>query len=100
MTNKELYELVMLAKSARNNMQRKYKGQFNDQVEIRCKEFCNEHNINITHGSAYKEVCHKFYYYVDKYVDNLNKTRTDLYNFRKNHILTDKEILDKLIKEK
>ena len=99
MKDKELYELMMLAKSAKNNMQRKYKGCFNEQVESRCQQFCKDHNINVTHGSAYKEVCHKFYYYQDKYVDNLVKTRNDLYSFRKNHILSDKEILDKLIKE-
>lgn len=61
--------------------------------------FCKYHNINVTHGSPYKELRHKYYYYLDKYIKNLLDNKTDLYKLRENHVITDKEIVDRILRK-
>mgnify|MGYP001052948657 CR=1 FL=1 len=97
MNNKDIQELIMLAESCRNNMKRKYKGIYDKPVEDKCQKFCKKHNINITHGSAYREVCHKYYYYINKYIVNVIANREDLYDLYKDHILSSKYIIDKIL---
>lgn len=99
MNNKVIQELMCIVKSVELN-KKYYKGyEFSEKVVKRCEDFCKLHNINITHGSAYRELKHKSYYYKDKYVINLLDKGTDLYELRKTGAITDKEIVDKLLKE-
>lgn len=99
MTDRNIQELIALAISCANNKDKKYNHKFDKDIEETCQKFCEKHKLNITHGSAYKEVRHKYYYYIDKYINNLIKNRTDLYRLRKMKLITDKEILNKLLRE-
>lgn len=65
----------------------------------RCEKFCKKHNINITHGSAYKELKHKSYYYKDKYVKNLLNNKTDLYNLYTSRVISGNEIMDRILRK-
>ncbi len=95
-----IHELIMIVKSVENNKKLYNKNYISDiSVITRCENFCKKFNINITHGSAYNELRHKYYYYIDKYIKNLLENRTDLYNLRANHIISDKEIIDRLLRK-
>ena len=100
MTDEQIQELVATAISCANNKNKKYNHYFDDSIENKCKELCLKYKFNITHGSAYNEVRHKYHYYIDKYIKNLLENRTDLYGLRKCCLLTDKEIIKKILKEK
>lgn len=100
MKDEAIQELVALAKSCFNNKAKKYNHQFDELIEFKCQNFCIKYEFNITHGSAYNEVRHKYHYYIDKYIKNLIENRTDLYGLRKCCLLTDKEIVKKILKEK
>lgn len=100
MKDEEIQELVALAKSCFNNRNKKYNHQFDELIEFKCQNFCIKYEFNITHGSAYNEVRHKYHYYIDKYIKNLLENRTDLYKLRECCLLTDKEIVKKILKEK
>ena len=106
MTDENIQELITIVKSCRltfkkNTFNRKYIDSYNydEVINKRCEDFCNLHNINITHGSAYKELSHKMYYYLDKYVQSFLTSRIDLYKLRTNHILSDTEIVDLVLKK-
>ena len=101
MTNDNIQELIMIVKSIQlNNFKTNNTYSTQDFVIKRCEDFCDKYNINITHGSAYKELRHKSYYYIDKCINSIINNAVDLYGLRENHIITDKEIVDKLLKVK
>lgn len=100
MNDEAVRELVALAKSCANNRDKRYNHQFDDLIEFKCQNLCIKYEINITHGSAYNEVRHKYHYYIDKYIKNLITNRTDLYELRRHCLLSDKEIIKKILKEK
>lgn len=93
---KDIPRLIMFVKSCANNLQSKYKGQYDEMINQKCEDFCKEYNIKITHGSAYKELRHKSYYYLDKYFNTVLSEHKDLYQLRSLHIVSDKDIVDKL----
>ena len=97
MNNRQILRLVSLVKSCTNNLNKKYNGKFIDQVNNVCTEFCNENNIKITHGTAYKELRHKCYYYINKNIMSIITTAEDIYKLRYNKFIEDKQIVDKLI---
>lgn len=99
MSNDNILELMFIVKSCSNNLNPKWNHQFDEIVEKRCTDFCNKHSINITHGSAYKELQHKSYYYKDKCIKSIIDGNGDLYELYKNKIVTNKMIVDKLIKK-
>ena len=98
METKDIIELFYLVISCTNNMNKKYNHRFDKQVENACLSFCNKHNINITHGSAYKELRHKTYYYRNKNIKSIINNGIDLYKLRKNKLISDTEIVDLLLK--
>ena len=65
MTDEQIQELVATAISCANNKNKKYNHYFDDSIENKCKELCLKYKFNITHGSAYNEVRHKYHYYID-----------------------------------
>ena len=67
------------------------------KIENKCKDFCSKHKINITHGSAFKELRHKLYYYISKNIDNIIKGDGDTYHLYEYGIITDKQIVNKLL---
>ena len=92
MQDKDIQELIMIVTSVELNKNKYDKAyEFKPEVIIRCKDFCKYHNINVTHGSPYKELRHKYYYYLDN--------KTDLYKLRENHVITDKEIVDRILRK-
>lgn len=100
MQDKDIQELIMIVTSVELNKNKYDKAyEFKPGVIIRCKDFCKYHNINVTHGSPYKELRHKYYYYLDKYIKNLLDNKTDLYKLRENHVITDKEIVDRILRK-
>lgn len=98
MTDANIQELIMIVKSIQLN-DSKTNNTYSSEgfVVRRCLNFCNDHDINITHGSAYKELRHKSYYYINKCIDSIIDKGIDLYGLRENHIISDKEIVDKLL---
>lgn len=98
MKDKEIRQLIMIVRSCKNNLNSKYNGEFDKQVSEVCNKFCRDHNINITHGSAYKELRHKSYYYINKCIDSIIYEFTDLYDLYKNNIVSSKDIVDKMLK--
>lgn len=100
MTDENIQELISIVNSielGKKNYNSAY--EMLDFVVERCEKFCSEHNINITHGSAYKELKHKSYYYKDKYVNNLLDNRSDLYNLYTNHIMSGNEIVERIFRK-
>ena len=98
MTDDNIQELIMIVKSIQlNDSKTNNTYSTQDFVIKRCEDFCSKYNINITHGSAYKELRHKSYYYIDKCLKNIINEQKDLYGLRENHIISDKEIVDKLL---
>ena len=100
MTDEQVQELVALAVSCANNKDKKYNKEFDELIEFKCQNLCIKNEFNITHGSAYNEIRHKYHYYIDKYIKNLIENRTDLYGLRYHCLISDKEIVRRLIKEK
>lgn len=98
MTDKNIQELIMIVKSIQLNDSKTNNSYSKEGFVIRrCLNFCTEHDINITHGSAYKELRHKSYYYINKCIDSIIEKGVDLYNLRTEHIISDKEIVDRLL---
>ena len=100
MTDENIQELISIVNSVELS-KKTYNNNYEtlDFVVERCEKFCSEHNINITHGSAYKELKHKSYYYKDKYVNNLLYNRSDLYNLYTNHIMSGNEIVERIFRK-
>lgn len=98
MNDRSVQELIMLVKSCKNNLNKKYNNEFDETVEEACNKFCKKHNINITHGSAYKELRHKSYYYKDKCINSIIYDFTDLYNLYAQKIITGSDVVDKMLK--
>lgn len=100
MTDENIQELISIVNSIELS-KKTYNNNYEtlDFVVERCDKFCSEHNINITHGSAYKELKHKSYYYKDKYVNNLLDNRSDLYNLYTNNILSGNEIVERIFRK-
>lgn len=98
MEDKDIVELMYLVESCKNNLSPKFNHMFDDIVEDKCTGYCKSHNIKIVHGSAFKELRHKSYYYKDKNIESIINKGVDLYGLMKHHITTDKDIVDKLFK--
>lgn len=99
MNDKVIQELICIVQSVELSKRRWKNYEFTPNVITRCKDFCTEYDINITHGSAYRELKHKSYYYKDKYIANLLNNKTDLYGLRKANVISDKEIVDRILKK-
>lgn len=100
MTDENIQELISIINSielSKKNYNNSYETL--DFVVARCENFCKQHNINITHGSAYKELKHKSYYYKDKYINNLLANKSDLYNLYTNNILSGNEIVERIFRK-
>lgn len=95
---KTIVELCFIVRSCENMLNSKYNGKYEQDVNTRCESFCKEHNINITHGSAYKELRHKSYYYVDRNINDIIAKGVDTYTLHENHYISDKQIVTKLLK--
>lgn len=100
MNNKDIQEMYFIVNSCKNNLHKKYNHQFDEQVNTKCEDFCKKHNINITHGSAFKELRHKLYYYIDKNIDGIIKGKGDIYGLYENGIILDKQIVERFIRQK
>ena len=100
MKDKNIIEMFYLVQSCKNNLNPKWNHKFDKSVEESCKKFCKLNKINVTHGSAYKELRHKTYYYINKNIESIINTGVDLYSLRKHKLVTDEQIVDKLIKIK
>lgn len=100
LTNKQVKELLSFVRSVEHNKKTYTKDhELEEYVATRSKELCEEYGFNITHGSAYKELRHKSYYYKDKYFKTIINEHIDLYGLREAHIITDKEIVNKLLEK-
>lgn len=97
MKDRDIQELFATLKSCENN--RKL-GLSQGPLEARCQELCNKNNWNISHGTAFKEVRHKYYYYRTKYIEGVLKNREDKWSLYKNHYITSKEIVDSIFKNR
>lgn len=100
MTDENIQELISIVNSielSKKSCNSDYEKL--DFVVDRCELFCKQHNINITHGSAYKELKHKSYYYKDKYINNLLANKSDLYNLYTNNILSGNEIVERIFRK-
>ena len=97
MENKDIREMYFIVESCKNNLSKKWNHQWDNDVENKCKDFCSKHKINITHGSAFKELRHKLYYYISKNIDNIIKGNGDIYHLYEYGIITDKQIVNKLL---
>lgn len=98
LTDKEIVEMCYIVKSCTNMVDRRYQGKYDKDISEKCNKWCREHNINITHGSAYKELRHKSYYYVDKNIKDIIDKGADTYTLYENHYISDKQIVSKLLK--
>lgn len=100
MTDENIQELISIVNSVELS-KKTYNNNYEtlDFVVQRCEKFCKDNNINITHGSAYKELKHKSYYYKDKYINNLLDNRGDLYNLYTNNILSGNEIVERIFRK-
>lgn len=98
MTSKNIREMYFIIDSSRKCLDKKYMHSLDDYVDKRCSDFCKEHNINITHGNAYKELVHKFNYYKIKCINSILNNGIDLYELRQFKIVKDKDIVDRYIK--
>ena len=100
MNNREILELVCLVKSCKNNLSKKYNGEYEEKVDEVCEKFCKKHNINITHGTAYKELRHKTYYYINKNIQSIADYGEDKYKLYKNGAISATAIVDYLLENK
>ena len=100
MTDENIQELISIVNSVELSKET-YNNNYEtlDFVVQRCEKFCKDNNINITHGSAYKELKHKSYYYKDKYINNLLLNKSDLYNLYTNNILSGNEIVERIFRK-
>lgn len=98
MNNDDILELMYLVISCENNLDSKWNHQFDEVIEMKCDNFCKKHNIKISHGTAFKELRHKTYYYKNKCIGSIIKDGIDLYELRQHKIVTDKEIVEKLLR--
>lgn len=100
MTDENIQELISIVNSVELS-KKTYNNNYEtlDFVVQRCEKFCKDNNINITHGSAYKELKHKSYYYKDKYINNLLLNKSDLYNLYTNNILSGNEIVERIFRK-
>lgn len=99
MKDKNIQELICIVNSIEKSKKNYKNYETLDFVVDRCEKFCKKHNINITHGSAYKELKHKSYYYKDKYVNNLLENKSDLYNLYTDHIISGNEIMGRILRK-
>lgn len=99
MKDKNIQELICIVNSIEKSKKNYENYETLDFVVDRCEKFCKKHNINITHGSAYKELKHKSYYYKDKYVKNLLNNKTDLYNLYTSRVISGNEIMDRILRK-
>lgn len=99
MKDKNIQELICIVNSIEKSKKNYKNYETLDFVVDRCEKFCKKHNINITHGSAYKELKHKSYYYKDKYVKNLLNNKTDLYNLYTSRVISGNEIMDRILRK-
>lgn len=102
MKDKDIQELFAIVKSieaSKNNCKQKKNYEKLDFVVKRCEDFCREKSINITHGSAYRELKHKYYYYWDKYIAGI-KDEKDLYGLYENKIISSKDVLERILGKK
>lgn len=98
MNNTDILELVFIVRSCSNN----YKNFKDDDSIIkacdkRCADFCSKHNINIVHGSAFKELRHKSYYYINKNIKSIVDNGNDIYQLYENKAISDKQIVSYLL---
>lgn len=93
----EMFYIVISVEKSKITFGKSYEKR--SDIVARCIQFCKKHNINITHGSAYKELKHKYYYYKDKCIKSIIENGKDLYNLRKSGAIEDKEIVDKLLQK-
>lgn len=100
MNKRNIQELIMLVRSCKNNLDKRYKGKFDKDVDNVCMSFCKKHNITITHGNAYKELRHKSYYYINKNIDALIYDFVDLYDLYKCKIITGSDVVNRMLKIK
>lgn len=73
METKDIRYLISICNSCELNLNKRWNHKFDKDVSEICNKFCREHNINITHGSAYNELRHKRSYYKNKCVDSIIK---------------------------
>lgn len=99
MKDKNIQELICIVNSIEKSKKNYKNYETLDFVVDRCEKFCKKYNINITHGSAYKELKHKSYYYKDKYVKNLLNNKTDLYNLYTSRVISGNEIMDRILRK-
>lgn len=90
--------LFSICNSCELNLDRRWNHKFDKDVSEICNKFCREHKINITHGSAYRELRHKMSYYKNKCINSIIDDGVDLYGLYKNHFIKDRDIVDKLFK--
>lgn len=100
MSNNDIVEMFYLVISCKNNLDPRWNHKFDEVVEEKCNQFCERYKINITHGSAYKELRHKTYYYINKNIKSIIEDGNDLYGLREHKIIKDTDIVNKLIKTK
>lgn len=98
MDENDVIEMYYLVESCKNNMNPRWNHQFDEEIDVKCKDFCEKHNINVTHGSPFKELRHKTYYYINKNIKSIIEDGVDLYGLRSKSIIKDKDIVEKLIK--
>lgn len=97
MTDENIQELVAIINSIKLS-EKLHKGfHKSTQAAVRCLNFCNQHNIKVTHGSPYKELRHKYYYYTKKCYDSIIDKGIDLYNLRSSGLVSDKDIVNYLL---
>lgn len=99
MKDKNIQELICIVNSIEKSKKNYKNYETLDFVVDRCEKFCKKHNINITHGSTYKELKHKSYYYKDKYIKNLLNNKTDLYNLYTSRVISGNEIMDRILRK-
>lgn len=97
MQSKDIRYLISICNSCKLNLDKRWNHKFDKDVSEVCNKFCREHNINITHGSAYNELRHKMYYFKNKCIQSIIKDGIDLYDLYKYKLISDKEIVQKLL---
>lgn len=97
LSDKEIVEMCYIVISCTNMLDKRYKHKYDKDVSDECNKWCREHSINITHGSAYKELRHKTYYYINKNIQSIIKCGFDKYGLYKNKVVSDKQIVHKLL---
>ena len=100
MDKRNIIELIYLVRSCKNNLDKRHNHKFDERVNEICLKYCEKHNINITHGSAYNELRHKCYYYINKNIKSIIDNGIDIYELYKNKVIEPKTIVDKLLKRR